>query len=112
MIGKLYHKIFTGCLKIVGWENDALPGFPGHILSQILIRQEQDRVRVEGVHHFYGVAGGAAHIGFGFYVGIGINVGYHRHTWKLFPQLAHIASIFTLSPHSGQRLSFLAAISC
>ena len=71
-------------------ENDAFAGFTCNISRQILIRQENDFVAIERIHHFDSVAAGAANIGFGLHIGVSVDVGDDWHTRILRLELAHI----------------------
>ena len=75
-----------------GGEDDVLAGLTRHVARQVFVRQEDDRLAAQRLDHGRGVAGGAADIRLGFHVGVGVDVGHHRHAGIARFQRAHILS--------------------
>jgi len=71
-------------------EDNMFAALPGHIGSQILIRQEDHGISFKRLDHRDCIAGGAANVTLRFYIGIGVDIGDDRHAGEFSPKSAHI----------------------
>ena len=81
-----------------------LPVSRAHVAGEILIRQEDDRVGLQRIHHGHRVARRAADVRFGLHVGVGVDVGDDRHAGKPLFQRADIRRGDALSQRAARLL--------